>query len=243
MDLNLEFIRRAEIVTSFNLTSSDFTTLDYKKEIQYLFNKHFFPKFNISKTVNGVNKDKLNRLILELKSISPVMFAKLHSYNLKGIGPGEATLFFLINNAQLGGGTSAGVDLMVGGQGYEMKAVKVSNDNMASDFKLGGTVPLSDIIMDLVMLSTKYKFGGSKTEISGSIVNNMRVKAAAEFKVIESNYADIAYNSYFKGHKIIFVNNSSGPKLGLIESIKQVEKKDIMIERLTSGTVKPKVKL
>jgi len=47
----------------------------------------------------------------------------------------------------------------------------------------------------------------------------------------------------FKNHKIIFINNRSEPKLGLIESIKQVGIDDIMIERITSGTVKPKVRL
>lgn len=243
MDLDLEFIKRAEIVTSFNLVSADFTTLKYKKEIQFLFNKHFFPKFDLSKTVSSVNKDTLNRLISQLRSLDPQKFANLHSYNLKGIGPGEATLFFLINNAHLGGGTSAGVDLIAGGKEYEIKAVKVSSDNLASDFKLGGTVPLSEVIVKLVNLSNKYKLGGTRTEISGSIVNNMRVKAPSEFKDIEDMYADIAYNNYFKNHEIIFINNSSGGKLGNIESIKKVTKKDVMIERLTSGTVKPKVQL
>jgi len=241
--MDLDFIKRAEVVTSFNVTSSDFTSLKYKKEIQYLFNKHFFPKFDIKKTINGVNKDKLNRLIAELRSNSSTMLAKLHGYNLKGVGPGEATMFFLINDAHLGGGSSAGVDLIVGNKGYEMKAVKVSNDNLASDFKLGGTVPLSDVIVELVKLAAEYKLGGTKTEISGSIISMMREKAPSKFKEIESMYADIAYENYFKSHEIIFVNNGSGSKLGNIESIKKVQKKDIMIERLTSGTVKPKVKL
>jgi hypothetical protein len=99
MSLDMKFINDALKVTSFNLSPSDFTTTKHKKEIQYLFNSHFFPKFDISKTLNNVDQTKLNRLITQLKAEDSSMFSKLHNYNLKGVGPGEATLFFLINNS------------------------------------------------------------------------------------------------------------------------------------------------
>lgn len=239
--LDMNFINHALKITSFNLTSADFTKTTHKKEIQYLFNMHFFPKFDVTKTVDDINIDRLNSLIANLKREDMNMFKKLHGYNLKGVGPGEATLYFLINTAKLGGGSSAGVDIIVGSVGYEVKAVKVSN-GIASDFKLGGTVPLSEVMTQLNDLRLKLGLGGSKTEMSGSITDMMRQKAPGEFNAIESRYAKLAAE-YFKGHKVIFINNGTGPSIGNIEAIKYVQQSEIMIERVTSGTVKPKVKL
>lgn len=240
--LDLDFVKRAERVTSFNLSTADFQTLVYKQELQHLFNKHFFPDFDISKTIDGVDQDALNRLIAELKRSGPDMFQKLHSYNLKGVGPGEATLFFLINNARLGGGSSAGVDLIVGPKGYEVKAVKVSQDRVASDFKLGGTVPLATLMTDLNNLRELLKLPGSRTEMSGSIIAQMKAKNPTAFAEIEQRYAAAAA-TYFGSHEVIFINNQAGPNLGKIEAVKKVQKSDIMIERVTSGTIKPRVKL
>ena len=90
MDKN--FIKRALHVTSFNLSASDFESTTYKNEIQYIFNMHFFPKFDLSHTINGVDMNKMNSIINKLKSEDSAMFAKMHNYNLKGVGPGEVTL-------------------------------------------------------------------------------------------------------------------------------------------------------
>ena len=203
---------------------------------------HFFPKFDVAKTINDINVSKLNSLIASLKRESMTMFEKLHKYNLKGIGPGEVTLYFLINDCKLGGGSSGGIDVIIGSTGYEVKAVMVSRDGMASDFKLGGTVPLADIMNDLNNLRNRLGLGGSRTEIKTTIINDMRIKATGEFKLIEAKYAKLAAE-YFAGHKTIFINNSSGPNIGKIEAVKNVKASDIMIERVTSGTVKPKIKL
>lgn len=242
-NLDTEYLAKAQRITAFNIKPADFQSLKYKKELQYLFWFHFFPKFNLEKTIDTVDKNKLNTLIAELKRNDSEMFAKLHSYNLKGIGPGETTMFFLINKAFLGGGSSAGADLIVGSTKYEIKAVKVSTDRIASDFKLGGTVPLSDIITDLSNLRDRLKVGGTRTEMSGSIIQSMKQRAPDDFKAIEKKFADIAYNNYFKNHEVIFINNAQGGKLGHIEEIKKVKIDEIMIERVTSGTIKPKVKL
>lgn len=235
-----DFIKRATRITSFNLRPADFTDLRYKKEIQHLFGTFFFPKFNLNQTIDSVDKNKLNTLISKLKVEDKDMFSKLHNYNLKGVGPGEATLYFLLNYGHLGGGSSAGVDLVDRSGKYEVKAVKISS-GLASDFKLGGTVPLSDIMLDLNRIRERLNLGGSKTEMSGKIMDEMRKKAKDEFNAIEKRYAKAAYE-YFKGHKVIFINNSPA-NLGTIEAIKEVTLNDVTIERVTSGTVKPRVKL
>jgi hypothetical protein len=243
-ELNLDFLRKAERVTSFNIVTKDFESLVYKKEIQHLFNKHFFPDFDLSKTIDRVDKNALNKLIAQLKTEDSRMFSKLHNYSLKGVGPGEATLFFLINNARLGGGSSAKVDLVVGSEKYEVKAVQVSRDNFAYDFKLGGTVRLDDITQSLVNLLDKNNASGSKTEIKKTVINSLREKreTAPEFNAIEDQYRARAYK-YFKDHKVIFINNSRSSKQGNIESVMNVKEKDISIERVTSGTIKPMIKL
>lgn len=242
--MDLDFLKRAERVTSFNITAKDLSTLTYKEEIQHLFVKNFFPTFDLSKTIDVVDKDKLDELIAELKQEQDgFSFPKLHGYNMKGIGPGEATMFFLINTAQLGGGSSAGVDLIVGQEKYEVKAVKVSVERYASDFKLGGSVPLSDLMLDFNNLRVELGLGGNKTEMSGAIMNQMRVEAPDEFADIEDRYATVAYENYFKDHDVVFINNATGPRLGGVEAVKRVEKSDIMVERVTSGTIKPKVKI
>ena len=45
-DLDANFLSRAQKVTSFNLRTRDFESLQYKAEIQHLFRTHFFPNFN-----------------------------------------------------------------------------------------------------------------------------------------------------------------------------------------------------
>lgn len=242
-DLDTGFLRQAQKITSFNIKATDFQSLKYKKELQYLFWFHFFPKFDLSKTTDTIDKNKLNNLISDLKRQDQDMFSKLHAYNLKGIGPGETTIFFLVNTAQLGGGSSAGADILIGSTKYEVKAVTVSSDRMASNFKLGGTVPLSDIIMDLNALREKLKLGGTRTEINGGVIQSMKDKSPKEFAGIEEKFREVAYNNYFKHHEVIFINNGPGAKLGMIEEIKKVQKKDIMLERVTSGTIKPRIKL
>jgi hypothetical protein len=243
-DLNMEFINNALKVSAFNIPPTEFTKTDHKKEIQYLFNMHFFPKFDITKTIDVVDMGKLNTLISRLKSQNLDNFKKLHNYNLKGIGPGEVTLYFLINNAKLGGGASAGLDIMVGGKGYEVKAVSVSNDgSMAYDFKLGGTIALDEFKMDLNKLRIKLDVRGSATEIAPNDLKAMKQKAPAEFNAIEQRFAKSAYDNYFSKHEVIFINNSKYAKVGEIAAIKTIKQNEIFIYHVTSGTIKPKVKL
>ena len=239
--MNKDFIKRALRVTSFNLNASDFQSTRFKQDIQYIFNMHFFPKFDISNTINDVDMNKINSMINMLKQEDSGMFAKMHNYNLKGVGPGEVTLYFLINSAYLGGGSSAGVDLITSTSKFEIKAVTVSRDGYASNFKLGGTAPLSDIIVMLDKLRIKHKLGGTRTEMGGAIMDQMRKLAPDEFAMAQDKFATVAAN-YFKGHKVIFINNASA-HLGKIEAIKEINKDDVILERVTSGTIKPRIKL
>lgn len=242
-NLDLEFVRRAERVTSFNLATKDFESLAHKAEIQHLFNKHFFPKFDLTRTLRGVNKSSLNALVSELKRLDSGAFKALYTYNLKGVGPGEVMLYFMINDAHLGGGSSAGVDLVTASGKYEVKAIELFAGTYARNFKLGGTVPVGDIAHRLNKLRESLNLTGSKTEISKTTVDQMRDKSPKGMLEIEESFAETAYQHYFKNHDVIFINNSSTGKMGNVEAVKRVQKADVFIERLTSGTVKPMVKL
>ena len=238
--LDAEFLARALQVTSFNLSASDLTSLKYKKEIQHLFNIHFFPGFDINKTVDSVDVTKLNGLISELKSINSSKFRNLHSYNLKGIGPGEVTLYFLINNAYLGGGSKKG-DVIINGSEYEVKAVNVSN-GVATGFFLGRTVGVDAAKVKIAELAKKLKLGGTPSEINKTIINNIKAKAPEEFKEIEEEYAAVAVKEYFNNKQVVFINNGAS-NLGRIEAVKYVSANDIEIDVVTNGTIKPKISL
>lgn len=239
----MNFINSTLKATSFNLPANNFTSLARKAEIQYLFNMHFFPKFDISKTINGVDKNKLNTLINTLKLESIENFKKLHNYNLKGFGPGEVTMYFLINNSRLGGGSSSARDVIIGNEGYEVKAVKITNDGMAIDFKIGGTISLTEVMNDLNKLRTSLGLSGSNAAIPSTVIKSMQEKAPKQYDEILKKFAKISYDGYFKDHDVIFINNSPTSRIGNIEAIKRVGLDDIFIERVTSGTIKPKIKL
>lgn len=234
------FIKRATSVTSFNLVPQDFQSTRYKKELQFIFKMHFFPKFDLSDTTNNVNLIKLNANIQKLKTENFELFKKMHSYNLKGIGPGEVTLFFLINDAHLGGGASQGVDLVVGSKKYEVKAVDLSADNYAKNFKMGGSFDLSDVINGLMDLKKKVSAGGEG--VNTAALDAIRKKYPTELDTLITTFRERAYEKYFKDHEIIFIQNSTR-KIGNIVAIKKVKKEDIFLDRVTSGVIKPIIKL
>jgi len=242
-DLDMDFIRRAEKVTSFNLTSSDFTSTEHKAEIQYLITKNFFPEFDTSKTLTTVDKDKLNTLIRELKSINISRFLKLHDYNIKGVGPGEATLYYLIDNSKLGGGSSEGVDLVVGSKQYEVKAAKKQRNGTFSDFRLGGTVEVSDLIAELRDLKDKLGINTPRpNEISKTKIQQIEKEAPREYAKIEKEFGDRAFK-YFENDNLILINHNEGKKdRGLIEYVGKVKRSNIGLERVTSNNIKPILK-
>lgn len=241
-DLDMEFIARAMKVTSFNLAAKDFENLKHKKEIQHLFHLNFFPKFDMSKMLDRVDERKMAALIKDLRKESGSNFEHLYKYNLKGVGPGEVLLYFILNKAHLGGGSSAGLDLVDVSGGYEIKAVDASPQGYVNNFKVGGTFSMADIIRGVQDLK-KAAGLGSGAEVNGAHLKELEKKFPDEMKRYYEQYADVTYKNYFKNHKIIFLSNKKGGgyQLGDIIAIKQVEKKDIVFERITSGTIKPRI--
>lgn len=238
--LDETFLTRAKEVTSFNLYSNDLTTIKYKNEVRNLITSNWFPNINESKIYSkNLDKDALNESIALLKEHNSDGFDRLYSYNMKGVGPGEMMLYYMIDDASIGGGSSSGVDLIVNENKYEIKAVKpvknkVLEGNFLNDFKLGGTINLTPTMKGLQELANI-----ENTELAGSKVNAIR--NTEKFKTLESDYREKA-SDYFQNHQVIFVNNSKKNN-GEIINIGKVETEDIFIERMTSGTVKPLIKI
>lgn len=241
--LDHKFIKDALKVTSFNIPTSEFTKITHKKEIQFLYIQNVFPGINFSDFVSGgINKSNLNSAIDKLRANDSKAVEEIHSYTPSGIGPGEVLLYIVSNNLVLGGGSSAGVDAVVNGVGYEIKAAKLSTDGFFSDFKLGGTVnirPFQDQIFQLADLAgISYK--STKTEFSSSLMAELKRKQPQQYASIERGYRQAA-SSYFGSKSVIFINNS-GRKKGTIEKMGPIREQDIFMERVTSNTLKPKIK-
>ena len=240
-DLDLEFMLTAEKVTSFNFKPQDFQSTKYKSEIQFLIKKHFFTQFNMSDTVSNISMLNLNSAIKRLKMHDMNKFRMLFKYPLLGSGPGEVLLYFLIDNCHLGGGSSAGVDIITPNKSYEVKAAMVSPKGYVYDFKLGSNFSTADIMKDVANL--KKNMGEAGSEINVTTIERIKKKYPDEWAKIEKQYQDITYEKYFKHHDIIFMTNNPTTKLGDVVAIKTVNKSDISIERITSGVIKPRVKI
>ena len=250
-ELDREFIKRAQKVTSFNISSSDFTTLKYKSEIQYLFGTHFFPNFDLSKTIKGKpTKENLNKLIKQLKSENAGKFRALHTYNLKGVGPGEATLFFLLDDAHLGGGSSAAADIKIGGTNYEVKAGNFNaKQNAYKDFKLGGTVPMDKMVKAAFELrkivDPDMKIGTERNGVSGSQIEAImkdKSLAARWNTTVEKPYRKAASKYLNKNPLILIINTTPKAQQGEIYHIGDVKENQIFVDVVTQGTIKPKIK-
>jgi len=258
-NFNMDFMRRAEKVTRLNFMPADVITLDYKKEIQFLITKYFFPNFDIARyQTSRIDKESLNRGIKALKARGFRDFELLHNYPLSGVGPGEMTLYYLCSSAHLGGGASAGVDIVAQNGKYEVKAAVVSGDGQyVHQFKLGGTAPLSGIISSAKEIAGMAGYNIVSNEIKSTIVDDIKKQLPEEWKSrVEDPYREVAYQ-YFKDHTAIFINNNkqsadaknvpkAGTKtaeLGEIVAIKKVKKEDIFLGQITSNTIKPKVKI
>lgn len=253
-DLDAEFLKRAQRVTSFNLRSTDFTSLTYKKEIQHLFHVHFFEDFDLDDTIKGQpTVRKLNEAIKKLKSSNLRNFKALHAYNLKGVGPGEATLYFLLDDAHLGGGSSAGVDLVVDGTNYEVKAGDYSaprgeTKKFFKNFKLGGTEPLDKIVAESFKLrDANPEIKRLATERNG--VSAGQIKAIlADTKLgpqwrrkVEAPYKKIAHGYLTKENLICMINTTPAAQKGECHYIGKPTLNQVMVDVVTQGTIKPKI--
>lgn len=250
MDLDNDFIKRATRVTAFNLTSNDFTSLKYKREIQHLYVAHMFGSFDPDKAVGKMDKNKYNALVKQLKKDDAGQYDKLHNLPLKGVGPAEAVLYLLTEKGHLGGGSSAGIDLVNGSEKFEVKAVRwksKATKDYVSDFKLGGNIPgMSQLEVDIQLACYEVGITSSKgaPEISGSKFAELKKVAPGTYESLSNRYKELAYKHYFKGHKVIFIlNDSKDPQYGEILSIKEVKQEDIEMERFTSKSLKPLIKV
>ena len=252
--LNAEFLARAQKVTSFNLNSNDFTTIEFKAEIQHLFKTHLFKKFDLDKTIKGKPKiNELNSLIKSLKKLHSREFLSLHNYNLKGVGPGEATLFFLLDDAILGGGSSSAADIIIGGQSYEVKAGNYNAKQKAyKDFKLGGTVPLEKMVAKAFELRNivdpNLKMSRSGTAEKNG-VNGQQIEAILKDRSLANDWnknVEIPYgieaSKYLnKNPLILMVNTTPKSEIGEIYHIGRIDPKKVRVDVVTQGTIKPKI--
>lgn len=248
--MDLSFIKRAEVITAFNITGNDFQSEKYKAEIQYLFKKHFFPEFDLTKTAKTLDEAKVNSLVRELRQKYKQSFLRLLKYTPKGVGPGEVMMYFLVDDLTLGGGASAGLDLGSGGKGYEMKACNLTQDGFFQDFKIGGTVDITKPLAAAVaikreMLEEKVKgLRGKPTEIAkGDMAviksSNWSTRWEAE---VEKPYKATVYNDYFKTHPVVFAINSTPKAMQGQIFVREIRKDSIEIHQVTSGTIKPKIR-
>jgi len=275
------FLERAQLITSFNLNAKDFESLAHKDDIRFLFTHNFFNDIDVTKVfTNNVTVDALNNSIEQLRKESKHFLYRLYSYRFPGIGPGEIMLFYIIEQSIVSGGTTKGFDIAVGDIKYEVKAVRtaikqLSNDikyTFVLDFRLGGTVPISDIITDLKKLAISAGFKIKENEISADIIaqlrgikkskfskndGNVSTAIVNEFNSIEVRYKDASVD-YFDNKKIIFMNNptvvakdlneekwhlTKFNKISTVLSIKEVQHHEVFIDRVTGNTIKPMIQI
>jgi hypothetical protein len=249
MEFDNLFIKRATKITSFNLSVSDLQSKKNKKEIQYLYAQHMFGSFNPNMALKTLNKGAYNKLVNILKSDDKSQFENLHFLNLSGVGPGEATLYLLTQEGILGGGSSAGVDLIVGSKKYEVKSVKwksKSTKDTVYDFKLGGNIPGMTLLESKIQkrfYELKIISSPGAPEIKESLFKQFKEKHKKEYDILEKEYQKLA-GSYFAGHEVIFIqNDKTSSDFGEILEIKKVKPEDILMERYTSRSIKPLVKI
>jgi len=249
-DLDSKFLQRAQKVTSFNLKPVDFQSLKYKGEIQFLFKTHFFPKFDLDQTIKGKPKEQeLNNLIKKLRSQDKKYFTALHNYNLKGVGPGEATLYFLLDDASIGGGSASAADINIGSQSYEVKAGSLDGDGFFKNFKLGGTVPMDKMVgAGLRIRDSDERIKRAGTEKNG--VNNTQIKMIMSNPAlkkeweneVEKPYRPAAHKYLSKNPLILMINKTPAARLGEVLFIGKLKREQIYVDVITQGTIKPKVK-
>jgi len=243
-DLDQEFIARATKISSFNIKAADLEKLTHKKEIQFLYSTYLFKGFDLNLLTNGLNVSKANAAIAKLKQLNNSGFKSLYDFQPKGVGPGEALLYFLVNDARLGGGGSAGVDVIIGSKKYEVKAANLSKDKKSvTGFRLGGTVDVSTEVRAAVKLKEQLGFttkGKGKAEVNRTQIRAIQAEYPAEWNKISQSYIDKAYK-YLAANPVIFFNNNKSAAIGQIIAETNVKRQDIQISEITQGGIKPRV--
>ena len=256
--LKIDFIKSRSTSNTFKLSARDFQSQTYKNEIRFLISKRWFPELQMSDIfLSKLDVNDLNNALNLMYSMNTTGFMELLQEEPKGTGPGEVLLYFLLDNAHLGGGNSAGVDIIDNGIPYEIKAVNRKKDGTLYNFKLGGTVKIANILSRLMTLKEELlKFNPKIKEGENTGINNSHLKGFSDRKFLKhindigiegwdgllKEFQDVAYNGYFKAHPIIFVASKTANKneVGRIYSILNVKQNQISMT-VTSGTIKPSV--
>jgi len=251
-DLDFEFIRRAEKVTKFNISVNDLKP-ELQPSVRYLFIKNQFPKFGKKDLfLRDFNVSGLNRAIKELKKENFNHFYNMYQFDQSGIGPGELMLYFLIDGSRVGGGGSAGVDLIVGNKEYEAKSVELNVGRQAIEgFKLGGKGELAPIMAAAQALKKKYpeemKVANKGKANAISEINQSQLKKLEELEPaamarIKRQYTKVA-GDYFGDTNIVFMysKSASGRKVGEIIAAGKIAKGTVNMQTITSGTIKPSI--
>jgi hypothetical protein len=196
-----------------------------------------------------LNKTAYNKLVNILKADDKSQFENLHYFSFPGVGPGEATLYLLTQDGVLGGGSSAGTDLIVGNKKYEIKSVKWKSKaakDTVYDFKLGGNIQGMTMLESKIQkrfYELKIVSSPGMAEIKESLFKEFKEKHKKEYNLLEKQYQKLA-GSYFAGHDVIFIqNDKTSSDFGEILEIKKVKPEDILMERYTSRSIKPLVKI
>ena len=248
-NLDKAFLNHAQKVTRFNLKDTDFETIKYKEEIQFLYGQHFFPKFDWYQTLNTTSitskeVHKINGLASKMYSENLSGYKSLVGFRGQALGPGEVLLYLLHDKIVLAGGTQSG-DCRIGSNVYEVKAANVmASTGEYYGFTLGGTLPLTGLANKI--LSLKEATGSNfsrKGEVGRGDISYMYKQAPEEMKAIDEEYANLAYNNYFKKYNMIFIDNRTNRNtFGHILSVKNVKPKDVRIESFTAQNFKLFVK-
>jgi hypothetical protein len=224
------------------IPESDYTSITYKKQIREIFNENYFFEFSdYLKTLDS--PQQINQRIEKLKKINIQgynnLFAKVYS-----LGPGERVLYYLVDSAVLGGGSSAGVDITVNGSNqYEIKSADITADNkFAYGFEVSRSLDVFSIIDSVYALCQQNNISSSRTEIKTSSINALKLKMPKEYAIIERKFAILLGSNYFK-NELIILNNNKSKNYGLVEFIGKVNTDNITIERITRGVVRPKIKI
>ena len=257
--LDLDFIKNASTSNTFKLDAKDFQSLKYKNEIRFLISKRWFPDLQMSDLfLSAIDLNSLNAALNTIHSANKSGFLELLQEEPKGMGPGEVLLYFLLDNAHLGGAKSKGVDLIDNGTEYEIKAAKRNaTTGTLYNFKLGAVKGISKIaskIMDLKEELLKFypdmdegeDTGVKKIHLEGfksnKFLKHIKNTKLEGWDALLIEFQKAAYQGYFKNHPIIFVGSKTASKdeIGRIYNILDVQQKQIGMS-VTSGTIKPRV--
>ena len=257
-----KFLKRVLSRGNLEFQPGDFESTKFKRVIQQLIALKWFNKSRDIKTFKGVDLEKLQSGISQLKGKNKKAYEKLFSYKPVGSnpGPGEVVLYFLIDDAVIAGDNSKGIDLIVGSAKYEVKGAKVGAKHGLYGFQTGGTVGDADIKSEFLKLKDKIENPSKgRNTVTTSDLEKMEKQVPSDYKKLLSKYQNAVHDEYFSKKEIIFFNANAGSKpkprkdgsvgerslpaaRGNLETIMRVKKEDIGILEIGGRGVSLKIK-